>query len=60
MTWPTHPMVQKPCEVCGEIMECTQSRKVCTKCRRKREDKATAKRNAERRQQARKKKQASA
>lgn len=56
MTWPTHPMVQKPCEVCGEIMECTPSRKVCTKCRRKR----TAKRNAERRQQARKKKQASA
>lgn len=37
MTWPTHPMVQKPCEVCGDMMECTPMRKVCTKCRRKRE-----------------------
>lgn len=34
-TWPESKLVEKPCRDCGEIMECTPKREVCSKCRRK-------------------------
>jgi hypothetical protein len=31
------PRIEKPCEVCGDIMYCTPRREVCSKCRRAKE-----------------------
>jgi uncharacterized OB-fold protein len=35
--WPEAKRVEKPCVVCGEIMFCTPTRELCSKCRRKKE-----------------------
>lgn len=35
--WPEAKQIIKPCEVCGETMECTPRREVCSVCRRERE-----------------------
>jgi len=37
MAWPIAKLIEKPCTICGEIMECTPKREICSVCRREME-----------------------
>jgi uncharacterized OB-fold protein len=43
--WPAAKLIKKPCRVCGDIMECTPRREVCSKCRQKAEKTGKQKRD---------------
>jgi len=35
--WPESPQIEKPCRICGKMMECTKWREICSPCRKEKE-----------------------
>lgn len=48
MAWPIAKLIEKPCRICGTIMECTPRREVCSKCRKEYESRGAKSRRMKR------------